>query len=272
MIRIATWLVVFAAVPAVRLFAQHEMVPVQFCRGPAIHMFDGHSLRGWSKRDGSPHDGWTVDDTALHRRAGGGDLYYQYPVGDFELTFRWRIAPGGNSGLKYRVRPYGNQWLGCEYQILDDPGHRDANKAAGLYDVFDPPAHSPPAIAGVWHQSRIVVAGNHIEHWLNGVRTVCTTVGSPEWQEAVANSKFSGREEFGENREGRLFLQDHGDAVWYRDLVLVPLFPVATAGGPDVQAGPAECRTTRCRPVRRRARRPICIDWRRRGCRANWSR
>ena len=136
-------------------------------------------MQGWARRDGSPHDGWVIDDGALFRKSGGGDLYYRFPVRDFELSFKWRISSGGNSGLKYRVQSYGNQWLGCEYQILDDAAHRDANKSAGLYDIFDPPECKPLAKPNVWNQSRIVVCGNHIEHWLNGIQTVCADGRQP---------------------------------------------------------------------------------------------
>jgi hypothetical protein len=192
-------------------------------RGTPVVLFDGKSLEGWGRRDGSSHDGWIVEDGALARKSGGGDLYFRYPLRDFELWFEWRIGPGGNSGLKYRVQEFDGSWLGCEYQILDDENGTDANKSAGLYDVFDPPSWRPRVVPGQWQSGRIVVCGNRIEHWLNGVQTVRAYVGSEAWKQAVADSKFAGTPGFGENRTGRLFLQDHGDPVWFRNLVLVPL-------------------------------------------------
>ncbi len=197
-----------------------------FVSGMPEMLFDGQSLDGWGRRDGSPNPGWDIDDGALHRTAGGGDLYYKDTLGDFELYFQWRIAAGGNSGLKYRVRDYGGNWLGCEYQLLDDNKHQDANKTAGLYDIFDPPEYRPVVIPGTWNDSRILVCGNRIEHWLNGVMTVQTTTGSSAWKRAVAESKFSDVPGFGENRTGLLFLQDHGDEIWFRELVLIPLIPM----------------------------------------------
>lgn len=194
----------------------------RFVPGTPVMLFDGHSLDGWGRRDGSPNTGWDVEEGAIHRKSGGGDLYYKYELADFELHFQWKIAAGGNSGLKYRVRDYNGSWLGCEYQLLDDDKHGDANKTAGLYDVIDPPDFKPIVKPDVWNYSRIVVCGNHIEHWLNGIQMVSVTVGSPRWQSAVAGSKFANHPGFGENRVGRLFLQDHGDEVWFRNLVLIP--------------------------------------------------
>lgn len=246
--------------------------------GQVVTLFDGATMNGWSKRDGSPHPGWEVHEGTLQRVAGGGDLYYQYPVRDFMLWFDWKVAPGGNSGLKYRVRNYDGSWLGCEYQLLDDAAHGDANKSAGLYDVIDPLPGKPVAGPDRWHHSRIVVCGDHIEHWLDGVKTVDVTVGSPQWKAAVAESKFSDRSGFGENREGRLFLQDHGDPVAFRNLVLLPMdcgpdhsFAAGTQAGNagadigrwaqayDASAWPLKC--SRLRLQRFRAPSPCGRRW-----------
>ena len=191
--------------------------------GTAIALFDGHSTSGWAKANGQPPEGWVVEDSALYRKSGGGDLYHEGMWRDFVLYFQWKISKAGNSGLKYRVRKYGNANLGCEYQILDDQNAKERNKAASLYDVYEPAPHKPIIQPDVWNFGKIVVCGNRIEHWLNGVLVVQANVGGHEWNERVAKSKFRDREGFGANREGRIFLQDHGNPVWFRQIVLVPL-------------------------------------------------
>ena len=191
--------------------------------GQPLALFNGYSMEGWAKADGTPHPGWVVQDGALFRQSGGGDLYHESDHRDFELHFQWMISEGGNSGVKYRVQKYGNAWLGCEYQVLDDQNAKERNKAAWLYDVYETAAEKPTVYPNVWYSSKIVVCGNRIEHWLNGVRVVQADVGGDEWLERVAKSKFRNREGFGANREGRIFLQDHGNPVWYRNIVLVPL-------------------------------------------------
>ncbi len=206
--------------------------------GTPIFLFDGQTTNGWSKANGETHEGWVVDNGALHRKSGGGDLYHESTFRDFELHFQWRISKGGNSGVKYRVKKYGKAMLGCEYQVLDDENAKERNKSACLYDVYEPVQHKPIVQHDVWQSSKIVVCGNRIEHWLNGVLVVQANVGGDQWKQRVADSKFRDRDGFGENREGRIFLQDHGNPVWFRQIILVPLNcdgQLASNPGPTIE-------------------------------------
>jgi hypothetical protein len=73
---------------------------------------------------------------------------------------------------------------------------------------------------GEWNESRIVARGGSIEHWLNGAKVVSITVGSDEWKAVHAKSKFKGVADFAANAKGRIMLQDHGDEVWFRGLMI----------------------------------------------------
>lgn len=242
--------------------------------GPPQALFNGYSLEGWAKADGSPHPGWVVEEGALFRKSGGGDLFHNALHRDFELHFQWKISKGGNSGLKYRVKKYGNAWLGCEYQVLDDQNAKERNKAGWLYDVYETTSNKPTVYPDTWNTGKIVVCGNRIEHWLNGVQVVKAQVGGDEWDERVAKSKFRNREGFGANREGRIFLQDHGNPVWYRNIVLIPLdcdrqTVVMTSGASS--CGTCLSRPGRMLPRFRSQRRGCCSSaapirqrWRRR--------
>lgn len=193
-------------------------------RGLPLYLFDGKTLDGWERQNGQPSSNWTAVEGMLHRTGGGGDLYHRHWFRDFELAFEWKIEAGGNSGVKYRVQPYGNQLLGCEYQIQDD-GNRpfDRQATGALYAVVEPGENKVQHPPGQWNRSRIVVCGPYVEHWLNGERVVAIRIGSADWLRRVASSKFGDREFFGQNREGRIFLQDHGNPVWFREIILVPL-------------------------------------------------
>ena len=194
-------------------------------RGKPIALFDGKSLAGWTYLDGKPvTKGWVVQNGLLERKNRGGHIYYKDEVGDFELSFEWKLAKGGNSGVKYRVRRYNGRILGCEYQLLDD-GDRSNHKGStgSLYALYAPNQQKKLNPPGEWNTSRIIVDGTRIEHWLNGKKIVEASVGSKDWLARVKGSKFSGYKDFSQNRTGRLMLQDHGGAVAFRKIVLVPL-------------------------------------------------
>lgn len=187
-------------------------------------LFDGKTLDNWMTVDGkSVTQGWEVVDGAIHlnrKAARGGHIVTRQKYGDFDLSFEWKIAARGNSGLKYRVRQYGKKTLGCEYQIYDDgkPDRKPGRGSNGsLYALYEPDPEMQVNPPGEFNSSRIIVRGNHIEHWMNGRRVVSAAVGSPEWDERVASSKFSSESGFSRNRFGRIMLTDHGAEVWYRN-------------------------------------------------------
>jgi hypothetical protein len=76
---------------------------------------------------------------------------------------------------------------------------------------------------GEWNSSRIVARGRHLKHYLNGELVVEVEVGSDEWKQALAKSKFKDREGFATNPVGRIFLQDHGNEAWFRKLEIKEL-------------------------------------------------
>ena len=197
----------------------------------ATSPFDGKSLAAWTTQDGKPvSECWEVADGVIHLKKDGrraGHIVTVEEFGDFDLSFEWKIAPGGNSGLKYKVRNYGNKVLGCEYQIYDDTGAkkkaRPQNSAGALYDLYEPSDSKHLKPAGEYNQARIVVRGNRIEHWLNGALVVSATIGDDEWNRRIAASKFNDAKAFARNARGKLMLTDHGSEVWYRNFVFQPV-------------------------------------------------
>jgi len=68
-------------------------------------LFDGRTLNGWTKSAKS--DSFTVEQGAIKATRlprFREDLATVELFEDFELTFEWKISPGGNSGVKYRVQ------------------------------------------------------------------------------------------------------------------------------------------------------------------------
>ena len=187
-------------------------------------LFDGQSTDGWRGygRDTVP-DGWVIDGDALHRRSGGGDIMTDQQFQDFDLEFEWKVAASGNSGVMYRVKETDQPayFTGPEYQILDDGQHQDGKNrltsAASLYGLYAP-MEEVTRPAGEWNQGRIIVQGNHVQHWLNGRLVVDCVMWSDDWQKRYDASKFAPWTEFARMPRGHLVLQDHGDPVWYRHI------------------------------------------------------
>jgi hypothetical protein len=187
-------------------------------------LFDGVSLGGWRGYDSEElPEGWRVEDGTLHRFGGGGDIVTVDAFGDFELSLEWKVGPGGNSGIMYRGA-LGSRYMyhsAPEFQVLDDAAHpdgRDPLTSAGANYGLHPAPRGVVRGAGEWNHARIVVQDGRVEHWLNGEKIVEYVLGSPEWQELVASSKFAEWPEYGKAAAGHIGLQDHGDPVWYRNI------------------------------------------------------
>ena len=196
-------------------------------------LFDGSSTAGWTgfRRDAFPDKGWSVKDGALHHAAngGGGDLVTTRTFRDFEFAFEWNIAPGGNSGVIYRVGDERDTtWqTGPEFQVLDDAAHGGAAPAHRAGSVYDLVAAEGIVLepAGSWNRGRILVFGHRIEHWVNGRRVAVLDLGTEDGRARLAGSKFASMPDFAKVPAGRIALQDHGNEVRYRNLFIRDLTP-----------------------------------------------
>jgi hypothetical protein len=210
-------------------------------------LFDGKTLNGWlsyypaDKSAGS----WSVEDGCLKNpkgngrpRTGGGDLMTDALFTDFELRFEWNIQQGGNSGIYYMLverqnKPGpamyggddGTSGVAFEYQLVDDLRHPDPlqhgpiTSTGSLYSLIPPNDSKKLNPAGEFNESRIIVHGNHVEHWLNGTKIVSFELDDPVFKEAVAKSKYGKAiPGFGAKAPTRILLQDHGDEIRFRNI------------------------------------------------------
>lgn len=252
-----------AALAGLSLNAQtNTLTPKEKSEG-WILMFDGESMKGWvdPRLKTPPGDAWTIEEGCLKatkRPRITEDLFSQQTFRDFELVFDWRISPGGNSGVKYRIQDHiyvlphqpgekfeanversyehrtdqrpdkGQDYVvGFEYQMTDDSTNRDATSnlkhtAGALYDMVAPskPAALP---VGQFNHSRIVVRGNHTEHWLNGVKVVDSSLDSPDalagvekrWSVAPHVRELLARQP---KKDCPISLQNHDDEAWFRNI------------------------------------------------------
>lgn len=235
-------------------------------------LFDGHSMTNWMdpSKETPPGDAWTIEDGCLkaigHHRI-TEDLLSKDTYSDFELQWDWKIAPGGNSGVKYRIQKlitltkstenpslhkfedqvqYAVQHqrsdnernikpseraqiyvVGFEYQMIDnsvnpDAKHGGAYQTGALYSILGP-RKSASKPAGEFNHSRLVVRGEHVEHWLNGVKVVDTTLNTQELKDNLAR-RWGGDSEVYRLmvtqpvRECHFSLQNHDSDTWFRDI------------------------------------------------------
>ncbi len=209
-------------------------------------LWDGKTTTGWrsAKADAFPAKGWIMKDGVLtvlanagQESVAGGDIITRDRYSNFELRLEFKMTPRANSGIKYFVQPnldpitgtgakaaVGSA-IGLEYQILDDSLHPDAKLGrngnrtlSSLYDLMAASSDKKPNPVGEWNSARLIVRGNHVEHWLNGKKVLEYDRGAPAFRDAVANSKYKNIPNFGEWPDGHILLQEHGDEVSFRNI------------------------------------------------------
>ena len=199
-------------------------------------LFAGDSLAAWrGYRRADLPAAWRVDDGLLAfvpvaDSRERGDLISREQFGDFELEYEWRISPGGNSGVMWRVTEDAEApWhTGPEQQVLDDDRHDDgkvaSRRAGALYDLVDAPTGITHPV-GEFNRARVIVRGTRHRLWLNDHLTADIDFATGAGKAALARSKFASLYGFARNPRGHIVLQDHGDAVWYRNVRIRELAP-----------------------------------------------
>ncbi len=210
-------------------------------------LWDGSTNEGWrsARSESFPTKGWTMKDGVLsvqgndgEESRGGGDIITRKRYRDFELEAEFKYAAGANSGIKIftqpslsaidkvtgKPTPIGSA-IGLEFQILDDDLHPDAklgkngNRRLGsVYDLIPASGGKIRKPVGEWNTARIVSHGNHVEYFLNGKKTAEFDRGSAPFRTLVAGSKYKDIPNFGEWPDGHILLQDHGNAVSFRNI------------------------------------------------------
>lgn len=198
-------------------------------------LFDGSSFKGWRgyNQPSFPGAGWRIENGTLKVEGAaeggrrGGNILYDQKFLDFHLKLEWKVSEGGNSGIFYLAQEIEDEpiWKSApEMQILDNERHIDAtlgkegNRQAGaLYDLIPAnPQNARPA--GQWNLAEIMVYRGTVVHRQNGEVVLEYHLGTPDWEQLVAQSKFADFPWFGRYEPGYIALQDHGDDTWFRNI------------------------------------------------------
>lgn len=205
-----------------------------------ISLFDGQTLNGWSKYGGGEvGKAWKVENGAFYLDASNkanwaegdaGDIVTNEEYENFHFKTEWKISANGNSGIIFLVHEspeYSRTYqTGLEMQVLDSEGHPDgkivSHRAGDLYDLIVSSQETAKPV-GEWNQAEVIVNQGKLDLILNGVTIVSTTLWTPEWDALVADSKFKDMPGFGKYKKGKIALQDHGDVVHYRNVMIKKL-------------------------------------------------
>jgi|GEM_PF-2447472 len=183
------------------------------------------NFQSWNGAE--PSSAWVVSDKMVSTHAGHKyeDLILKGRHSSFVLKFDYLISQNGNSGVKYWVDGSGTDAVGFEFQIIDDLNHPDATKGAegtrrtaALYGIW--PSNGAASMAERWSSACIVVAANHVEHWLDGNKVAAIALDTKEFHDAFLQSKFADRKDMLTRRNGTIFFQNHGEAVSFRNIRL----------------------------------------------------
>ncbi|WP_186757656.1 3-keto-disaccharide hydrolase [Echinicola salinicaeni] len=198
-------------------------------------LFDGSNTDSWKTYNKATiGEAWKTKDGVLYLdssvKEGRGDLVTKDEYSNFHLKLDWKISDNGNSGIMFMVHedeqfrhPY---VTGPEYQLLDDEGHPDGknlkHRTADLYDMIQATEEASNPV-GEWNSTEIIVNDGKLTFKLNGITTVETTMWDESWKALIAGSKFKNAEHFGIYKKGKIALQDHGNDVFFKNIMIKEL-------------------------------------------------
>ncbi len=191
-----------------------------------VPMFNGRDLTGWQGLVGNPLtrakmspaelarlqeeankkmlENWSVKDGCIWFSGKGDNLCSVKEYGDFELLVDWKITKGGDSGIYLRGSPQVQIWDTSRTEVGAQVG------SGGLYNNQKNPS-KPLVVAdnpvGEWNSFRILMIGEKVSVWLNGILVVDDVVLENYWDRSIPIFP-----------KGPIELQAHGTNLAFRDI------------------------------------------------------
>jgi hypothetical protein len=191
----------------------------------AVVLLDGKSLDNWvSAKDGSPVK-WKLVDGAVTVVGGSGDIRTKQEFGDFQLHIEWR-SPVEPETLKSQGKGNSGIFLQGMYevQVLNSYQNRTyANgQAASLYKQT-PPLVNACSKMGEWNTYDIIYTAPRFRK--NGsvetpayVTVIHNGVIVQNHTQIQGTTEYIGPPKNPMHGKGPIRLQDHGNAVSYRNI------------------------------------------------------
>jgi hypothetical protein len=226
--RWATILIVAVAALGTLVLAADNQLTQQEKSDGWVLLFDGHSPGGWMSGD-KPLPQKNVQGGSINPKASGAYVsHYKEPFGNFILSCDFKVSPGCNSGIFFRVGDLKDPvQSGFEIQVYDNPRGKSKpgkNDSGSLYDALAPSVNAMKP-TGEWNHIEITADKNLVKVVLNGQQVIDADLDrwtQPHKNPDGSQNKFDkALKDF--PRTGYIGLQDHGHDVWYRNIKIKPL-------------------------------------------------
>ncbi len=194
-------------------------------------LFNGKDLTGWKGLVGNPisrakmkpeellkaeseanmkmQNDWVVENGLLVFTGHGDNLCTQEKYGDFEMLIDWKITANGDAGIYLRGTPQVQIW---------DTARRDAGAQVGSGGLYNNQKNQnkPLAVAdhkiGEWNNFHIIMKGDKVTVFLNGVKVTDEVVLENYWDRTLPIFV-----------KEQIELQAHGTYVAYRNIYIRPI-------------------------------------------------
>jgi len=193
-----------------------------------VALFNGEDLTGWKGLVGSPksrremsreelaeaqakadedmREHWKVVAGVLCFDGKGHSLCTARDYSDFEMLVDWKIEKGGDSGIYLRGSPQVQIWDTSLRRVGAQVG------SGGLYNNKKNPS-KPDRVAdrpvGQWNTFRIVMKGEKVTVYLNGIKVVDNVVMENYWERDKPIYP-----------NGQIELQSHGSRLYFRNIFI----------------------------------------------------
>ena len=189
-------------------------------------MFNGKDLTGWqglvenpvarskmkpaelakkqAEADKKVSQNWSVKDGLIWFNGRGDNLCSVKEYGDFEMLVDWKITKKGDSGIYLRGTPQVQIWDTSRVDVGAQVG------SGGLYNNvinLSKPLKVADNTVGDWNSFRIVMVGDKVSVWLNGVLVTDNVTMENYWNPGISVFPI-----------GPIELQAHGTDLAFRDI------------------------------------------------------
>lgn len=186
-------------------------------------IFNGNNFDGWFQINKNNITGWEIINDNLVSFGTDESLFYRNTLSNFELELEWMLYKNANSGILYFISDndsVNKDFNKLEYQIIDELNYHGKlepyQKTGSCYGLY-PAVNALIEPVGKYNTSRLLVHGNHVEHWLNGVKVVEYDIGSIDWNRRFTE-KLKNNRNFTFDRKGIIALQSHNGVVCFRNI------------------------------------------------------